>query len=174
MRDTVAFYNSSIRSFPAVNDFLAPVSGVIGRNAGLRVTQFSWMATDDPKATPALASPATSRQAPPVKTSGRAPDAPVAPQAPAPASGFASGRYEVALLEATVTVPADDFRGAIAQAQKLADELGRLPGTTAEVVESPLDLRSSLQLHGRLDPKQPSSMEARFVLRVVRDRGGAA
>ena len=58
--------------------------------------------------------------------------------------------------------------------QKLPHTLARLPGTTADVVESPLDLRSSLQLQGRLDPAQPATMEARFVLRVLRDRGGAA
>ena len=37
-----------------------------------------------------------------------------------------------------------------------------------------LDLRSSLQLQGRLEPSQPATMEARFVLRVVRDRGAKA
>jgi hypothetical protein len=110
-----------------------------------------------------------------VKTLSRA-EAPPAPAAAESQSNpvFAGGRYEVALMEATLRVPADDFRGAIGQAQKLADELSRLPGTTADVVESPLDLRPSLQLQGRHEAAQSSTMETRFVLRIVRDRGGAA
>jgi hypothetical protein len=175
MRDTVAFYNGFIKSFPALPAFASPVSRVIGEHPDVRVTQLSWMATDDAKATPPLASTA-SRQAPPVKTFAYSEGQPPAAQAdPARAkAAFAGGRYEVALIEATITVPASDFRGANAKAQKLAEALGRLPGTTADVVESPLDLRSSLQLQGRLDPAQPATMEARFVLRVLRDRGGSA
>ena len=72
-----------------------------------------------------------------------------------------------------MSVSADDFRGAIGQAQGLADELARLPGTTAEVLESPLDLRSTLQMQGKLETAQPKTMETRFVLRVMRDRGGS-
>lgn len=174
MRDTVAFYNAFIRPFPTLADFASPVSGVISAHPGVRVTQISWMATDDAKATPPLTGMAP-RQAPPVKTLARAAEAPPQAQPPAEAGPggpiFAGGRYEVALLEATVKVAADDFRGAIAQAQRLADDLGKLPGVAADVVDSPLDVRSNLQLQGRLEPQQPSTMEARFVLRVVRDRG---
>jgi hypothetical protein len=173
MRDTVAFYNGTIRSFPALADFVGPVSGVIARHPGVRLTQLSWIATDDAKANPPIVAIA-SRQSPPVKTLARPGEAP--PQQPqaGDAAGFTGGRYEVALLEATVKVGADDFRNAIERAQKLAEEIGRLPGTSADVVESPLDLSSSLQLQGRLEPSQPAMMEARFVLRVVRDRGAKA
>jgi hypothetical protein len=175
MRDTVAFYNGALKSFPAISDFLAPLSGVIAHHPGVRVAQVSWMATDDAKATPPMSSPSALRRAPQVKTYAKSAEVPPAAQAAEPANAaFAGGRYEVALLEATVNVPADDFRGAIGQAQRLADEIGRLPGTDAEVPESPLDLRPSLQLQGRLDPSQPATMEARFVLRVVRDRGSSA
>jgi hypothetical protein len=173
MRDTVAFYNGLIKPYPALPDFVLPLSGVLARHPGVRITQLSWMATDDAKATPPLSTLATSRQAPAVKTFAKAAEAPPAPTADPAAGPFASGRYEVALLEATVSVPADDFRGAIGQAQGLADELARLPGTTAEVLESPLDLRSSLQMQGRLETAQPKTMETRFVLRVLRDRGGS-
>jgi hypothetical protein len=175
MRDTVSFYNGALRAFPALAEFLGPLSAVIARHPGLRVTQLSWIATDDAKAMPPMSKPAASRQAPPVKTLSKSSEPPTAAQPQeAAAAAFAGGRYEVALLEATVNVPADDFRGAIGRAQKLADDLAQLPGVTADVVESPLDLRSTLQLQGRLEPAQPATMEARFVLRVVRDRGGAA
>jgi hypothetical protein len=173
MRDTVAFYNGWIRTFPSLPDFVVPVSGVLARHPGVRITQLSWIATDDAKAMPALATPTASRQAPPVKTSARSVEAPPPAQSAEAANAFAGGRYEVALLEATVSVPVDDFRGAIGQAQNLADDLARIPGTTADVLESPLDLRSSLQMQGRLETTQPATMETRFVLRVVRDRGGS-
>ena len=175
MRDTVAFYNGFIRNFPGLPAFAVPLSRVIGAHPGVRVTQLSWIATDDAKAMPPMTSIA-SRQAPSVKSSRKTEPAPppVANAAESAANpAFAAGRYEVALLEATVQVPADDFRGAIARAQGLADELGRLPGMAAEVIDSPLDVRPSLQLQGRIEPQQPATMEARFVLRVVRDRGPA-
>jgi hypothetical protein len=147
---------------------------VLAAHPGVRLTQLSWVATDDVKAMPPM-STTTSRQAPAVKTLKSA-EPPVPPVAGADANNpvFAGGRYEVALLEATFTVNADDFRGAIGEAQKLADELSRLPGTTADVIESPLDVRTSLQMQGRLESNQAATMETRFVLRVVRDRGGAA
>jgi hypothetical protein len=174
MRDTVAFYNGWIKSFPALPDFVVPLSGVLARHPDVRITQLAWVATDDAKTMPALGTPTASRQAPPVKTLAKSPDTPVPAQPGDPVAGaFAGGRYEVALLEATVTVPADGFRTAIGQAQGLAEDIARLPGTTAEVVESPLDLRSTLQMQGRLETTQPPTMETRFVLRVVRDRGGS-
>jgi hypothetical protein len=173
MRDTVAFYNGWIKSFPSLPEFVVPVSGVLARHPGVRITQMSWIATDDAKAMPVLATPTASRQAPPVKTLAKSLDAPSPAQSAEAANAFAGGRYEVALLEATVSVPVDDFRGAIGQAQNLADDLARMPGTTADVLESPLDLRSSLQMQGRLETTQPATMETRFVLRVVRDRGGS-
>jgi hypothetical protein len=55
MRDTVAFYNGFIKSFPALPDFASPVSRVIGEHPDVRLAQLSWMATDDAKATPPLA-----------------------------------------------------------------------------------------------------------------------
>ena len=174
MRDTVAFYNGSIRPFPALSDFLGAVSGVLAAHPGVRLTQVSWLATDDAKAMPAIQNIA-SRDAPPVKTLSKG-EPPAASATPESQSNpvFAGGRYEVALLEATLRVSVDDFRGAIGQAQKLADELSRLPGVTADVIESPLDLRPSLQLQGRHEATRSSTMETRFVLRIVRDRGGSA
>jgi hypothetical protein len=175
MRDTVALYNGAIRPFPALAEFVEPLSRVLAAYPGVRVTQLSWVATDDAKAMPTI-STTTSRQAPAVKTLSKGGEPPPPQLASDAVSNpvFAGGRYEVALLEATLQVPAGDFRGAIGQAQKLAEEIARLPGTSADVVESPLDLRSSLQLQGRLEPTRPDTMETRFVLRIVRDRGGAA
>jgi hypothetical protein len=43
----------------------------------------------------------------------------------------------------------------------------------AEVVESPLDVSSSMQVQGKLTAGQEPRMDARFVLRLVRERPAA-
>jgi hypothetical protein len=80
----------------------------------------------------------------------------------------------VALIEGTVRVTANDYRGAVAGAQALADSIANIPGYTADVVESPLDTRSTLAIQGRHGERDPATMEPRFLLRVMRDRGAAA
>ena len=176
MRDTVTFYNGAIRTFPSMPEFLRPVSAVLSTHPDVRLWQLSWQATDDAKAVPALSLSAT-RGSPPVKAvpkpgEGGAAQPPTAEAAANPP--FAGGRYEVAMLEATVRVGANDFRGALERVEKLAEAIGAIPGYRAEVSESPLDVRTSLSLQGRHAETEPASMEPRFVLRVVRDRGGAA
>jgi hypothetical protein len=83
---------------------------------------------------------------------------------------FTSGRYEVAVIEATVQVANNDFRGALDRVEKLAADISRLPGYKAEILLSPLDLRPVLALQGRLEDKEPTTMEPRFVLRILRER----
>ncbi|MNC90066.1 hypothetical protein D3C83_61140 [compost metagenome] len=80
----------------------------------------------------------------------------------------------MALIEATVRAPANDFRGALAQVDRLAADIGGVGGLRAEVVESPLDVRSSTALQGRHGAGGGAEMEMRFVLRVVRDGGAPA
>ena len=169
MRDAVSFYNASIRTFPHVTDFAVALSGVIGRHPEVRLAQFAWIATDDAKATPALHRIA-SAQGMPVTASDRS-DAPA--KAPEHAGAtFSTGRYEVAMLEGTVRVPINDFRGALDAVGRLASDLSALPGTTATIAESPLDLRTSAQIRGRHDGPEPDTMEPHFVLRVIRDHRG--
>jgi hypothetical protein len=80
----------------------------------------------------------------------------------------------VALVEGTVRVATNDFRGALDDVNRLARELEALPATRAEVLESPLDTSSTVQIQGRHEGEEPDTMQPRFVLRVVRDHGGAA
>ena len=86
---------------------------------------------------------------------------------------FAGGRYEVALVEATVRVGNNDFRGAMAEAERFAADIAK-SGFQADVVESPLDVRTALTLQGRHGEREPAFMDPRFVVRVVRERRGAA
>jgi hypothetical protein len=170
MRDAVTFYNSSLRGFPRVADFLVPVSTVLRGYPDVRLTQLAWEASDDPKATPRIHA-TTPREAPPVKA---LPKPGSAGQAQGVAQDganppFPGGRYQVALLEATVHVPSNDFRGATAQAEHIAADIAQLPGFSADVVESPLDTNPANGLQGRYPEQEPATMDARFVLRVIRE-----
>ena len=174
MRDAVTFYNGAMRTFPTMPEFLRPLSMVLLAHPEVRLSQVSWQATDDARAMPALGT-APSRSNTPVKAIGKAAEGAPPPSAEAANNPpFAGGRYEVALLEASVSVANNDFRAALERVEKLAEAIGAIPGFRAEVAESPLDTRSSLQLQGRHGEREPATMEPRFVLRVMRDRGGAA
>ena len=173
MRDAVTFYNGSIRAFPTVTEFLRTLSRVLQQHPEMRLGQVSWQATDDPKTVPTPPA-ATQRSTPPVKALARSDPGGAPPAAEAANPPFATGRYEVATVEGTVRVAQNDFRAAIEEVESLAADISRLPGFSAEVVESPLDLRPSLALQGRHAQPEPATMEPRFVLRIVRSHAGAA
>jgi hypothetical protein len=173
MRDAVNFYNGSIKGFPEISDFAVAVSNVMQAYPDVRLSQLTWQATDDVKALPAM--PAMpSRNSPAVKAVAKADTAPPPSVADDPNAPFSGGRFEVALVEATVRVPNNDFRGALEKVEQLALDIGRIEGFRAEVVESPLDVRSTLSLQGKHLENEPTQMEPRFVLRIVRERRGAA
>jgi hypothetical protein len=172
MRDAVTFYNVSIRPFPTLSDFLVPVSTVLQNYPGVRLNQLAWQATDDAKATPKVGA-TPPRLAPPVKAVGKAADLPAAGEEVANPP-FAGGRYEVAMLEGFVRVPSNDFRGAVAEVERLAADIGRLDGFRADVVESPLDTNPTTALQGRHAEREAPAMETRFVLRVVREHRSPA
>jgi hypothetical protein len=174
MRDAVGFYNFSIRGFPAVTDFAAALSRVLLEHPGVRLTQLSWQATDDPKTVPALL-PTPPRIAPPVRALPKAaPEGAASQLAAPPSAAFSTGKYEIAHVEATLRVPNNDFRAALEQVEKLAADIGSLRGFRAEVLESPLDVSSGAGLQGRLGDMQAGPMEMRFVLRIVRERRSEA
>ena len=170
MRDAVAFYNTAIRGFPTLPGFLAPISEALRGHPSMRLTQIAWIATDDAKATPKLTR-TQGKDAPPVRAVGKAaePGGPAVQEDP-PNPPFAGGRYQVALLEGSLRVNANDFRGATAEVERLAEDIGRITGFRADVVEGPLDVSPNKQLQGRLTDRTPATMETRFVLRVVRQK----
>jgi hypothetical protein len=174
MRDAVTFYTGFIQGFPSMRGFLVPLSAALEKHPSVRLSQLAWQATDDSKATPPL-SPQPARIAPPVKATARAADVAARPPgAEDPAPPFAPGRFQVALVEALVTAPSQDFRGALAEVEKLAADVRAINGYQAEIVESPLDVRPNLQIRGKNAESEPGRMEARFVLRIVRTRGSSA
>lgn len=170
MRDAVTFYNTSLRGFPALADFLVPVSGVLRAYPDVRLTQLAWQTTDDQRAVPRIHA-TTQRDVPPVKSTSKTPAPPTTgAAADNPNPPFAGGKYEVALLEAMVRVPSNDFRTARTQVERLTNDINQLDGFRADVESSPLDTSPALELSGHLQDREPSSMESRFVLRVVRER----
>ena len=170
MRDAVTFYTTFIQGFPSLAGFLVPLSGVLASHPNVRLAQVAWHATDDPKAMPPM-TVQPQRLPPPVKAMGKGTEVAVrSPTDEAAATLFDGGRYEVALIEATVNVPSHDFRGALADVERLAADIRRIRGFQAEVVESPLDVRTSLVLQGRHAEREAGAMEPRFILRVVHTR----
>lgn len=174
MRDSVAFYNFSIRDFPRLTEFAGAFSQVLDRHPEVRLAQIAWTATDDPKAMPALGRSGLRVESPPVKSVSAGAAPPAARPAEAADGPFSGGRYEVALVEGTVRVANNDFRGALEAVERLATDVGAIPGASADVVESPLDTRSSYEILGKHSGNEPATMEPRFVLRVVRDHRGAS
>jgi hypothetical protein len=174
MRDAATFYKSYIEPFPSIDGFMVELSGALEAHPAVRLGQIAWQVADDPKTVPPLATQ-PSRMPPPVKAVPKGGEVAARPPAADEAvPPFSGGRYEVALLEASVQVPSHDFRSALGEVERLVADIRRVPGFRAEVVESPLDVRPSLALMGRNAEKEPGAMEARFVLRLVRTRGGAA
>lgn len=174
MRDAVSFYDASIKSFPTINEFLRPISEVLLGHPHVRLNQLSWHVSDDPAIVPSLAL-APPRNPPPVKSVARGGEAPPGPPPPESANpAFTTARFEIAAIEGTIRVANNDFRDALERVEKLAAEISRLRGYKAQVLESPLDLRPALALQGRLVAEEPSTMEPRFVLRILRDRRSAS
>ena len=167
MREAVAFYNTSIRDHPSPIRFLVPVTKVLEAHPRIRVLQFTWQTSSDPKAAPPL-TPSATRDTVPVRALKRTGEP--APAAPADSSEtpFSERRHAVSLLEGMVRVPNGDYRGAVTEVETLAAAIGAIPGYTAEVVDSPLDTRPSLAVQGRVLERDPDNVEARFVLRISR------
>jgi hypothetical protein len=179
MRDAVAFYAGSLREYPTVAGMLLPVSAVLERHPGIRLTQVAWQAADDEKTMPTIV-PTVPREPPPVKAlaRGAGPEGAAAPAgrpAPEPAdAAFASGRHSVALLEAVVTVDGTDFRTAIAEVRGFIEGIGAIPGYRADLVDSPLDITPRVAIQGQLGERVPAKSQARFTVRVSRKAGPRA
>ncbi len=171
MRDSVAFFNASVRTHPSPVDFLVPVSRVLEAHPRIRLLQVAWQTAQDPKATPQL--PATILKDPPAVKA-----APLRAQAAAPANpgdggdGALGAPFQVALLEGAVQFTGNDFRGALEELERFAASLRGVPGYRAEVVESPLDTGPSGSVTGKHGEGEAASVEARFTLRITRSREG--
>ena len=171
MRDAVGFYGAFMQRFPTLGGFLVPLSRTLEAHPAIRLNQLAWQASDDAKAAPPL-SLQPPRVPPPVRSLAKEDVAARSPAAGEDTTNppFPSGRYEIALVEANVGAANHDFRGALAEVERLVADIGKVPGFQAEIVESPLDVRPTFALQGRHGEREAGTMEARFVLRIVRSR----
>ncbi|MCW5592778.1 MAG: hypothetical protein KIS74_11820 [Burkholderiales bacterium] len=169
MRDTVAFFSSSLRQNITVTDFLVPLSTVLDKYPSIRLTQVAWEAADDDKALPALV-PTVPRVAPPLKALPKGTEGAAPPRAPAdaPEAPFSSGRHSVAVLEAMVNVEGVDYRSALAVVEGFVADIGKLPGYRADILDSPLDITPRSAIQGRSTDQPGGSSQARFSVKVSR------
>ena len=169
MRDVVAFHSGSMRAYPTVASFLLPISAVLDRYPDIRLSQIEWQTADDEMATPTLV-PIAPQAAPPIKAlgPGKASSPATAVRVAAPAEGsFVTGRHAVAILEGTVRVDGLGYRNALEQVRNLVDELGRLDGYRAAMIDSPLDVTPKGGIQGKFGERTPASSQARFSLKVT-------
>jgi hypothetical protein len=173
MRETVDLYNRSLRDYPHPETFLAPISAVLSRHAGVRLTQIAWRTGDDPNAVPVF-QPSAGSETPAIRSTSPALPARGA-TAPAPPQGSAAplpaGKHAVAILEGAVPLEGLAYREALALIERVVADLGALPGYRATLVEGPLDVASSAKLEGRLSEQPVGRSLARFTVRVIRERG---
>ena len=172
MRETVDLYNRSLRDYPHPEAFLGPISGVLARHRGVRLTQIAWRTGDDPNVTPAF-QPAASGETQLIRTTtptapsrGGPAAAPPAASAPLPA-----GKHAVAIIEGAVPLDGIAYREVLARIDRLVANLAALPGYKAALVEAPLDITPRARLEARLGDRPAGLSLARFTLRVTSEQG---
>lgn len=170
MRDSVAFYNGWLREYPSMAEILVPVSQVLDRYPKIRLTQVAWESADQDQGLPALM-PYSVREAPPLKAVAKGAD-PAGGQRAATVTAtdtpFSTGRHAVALLEGTVAVEGVGFREALSTVESLADDIAKLPGFRAGLVDSPLDVTPRSTIQAKIGESPPGASLARFSIRVSR------
>lgn len=172
MRETVDLYNQSLRDYPHPADFLTPISGVLSRHPGVRLTQVAWQSTDDASAAPSF-QPTTRGESLAVRTSMPAtPSRAAAPRNPATGSGapLTAGKRAVAIIEGVVPIEGLAYREVLARIDRVVADLSALPGFQAALLESPLDVTSAARLEARLGEPSEGRGLARFSVRVAWDK----
>lgn len=172
MRETVDLYNRSLGDYPHPETFLAPVSAVLSRHPGMRVTQLAWRTGDDPNLPLAFQASAGS-EAPFLRSTTPATPTRGAPAAPARTaqSALPAGRFAMAIIQGTVPMDGLAYRDALGRVEKLVADLSGMPGFKAVLVEPPLDVTPRAKLEGRLGEETPGRGLAPFTVRVTWERG---
>lgn len=174
MRDTVSFFNSTVRTHPSPVEFLVPLSRVLDAHPRVRLLQVAWQASKDPKATPALA-PTALKDLPPVRATPGIAAAAGTPATPGePADHALGAAHQVALLEAAVQFTGANYRGALAEVEQFVAGISAVKGYKAEVQESLLDTGPGASVQGRHGERDADALiEARFTVRIVLSTGAA-
>jgi hypothetical protein len=178
VRDASAFYHAQILPHaPNPGPILRDLGTVWAEFPELKLWQLVWAPTMDAAYTPAYTS-ANTAQALNVRSEIK-----VAPGSqPAPGANPAGGtmdenpalpgsKFEVAIIEGSVTGFSGDYRGALATVERLANRLNATPNMSASIIAMPVDVTPVAILHG--STAASGSSEARFTLRVARAKAGS-
>lgn len=177
VRDASTFYRTQIAPAPtSPSPLLRDLSKAWAEFPNIKLLQVSWATATNETATPALLS-AASVTANAIRSDTKVvPGATPAPAPPPPSTqdgdpAFAGNKTEVLMIEAAITNFSGDYRAAIALVERLAKRLGELENAKATIITPPLDTKSLAALQANLNV--PESPENRFVIKLVRTRGGA-
>lgn len=180
VRDASAFFSAQMRPVPpAPGDLLRELSAAWSEFPVMRLLQVVWAPNQDAAYMPPY-EPAT----PPAVLRLRSDTRPVAPgilntvaaatqtagQTAAslnPNPPLPGRRYEIAVIEGTVTGFRGDYRAALADIDRLVQRLNRIEGVTASVVSLPVNLGTASHLHAEWSSAEGG--EAKFTLKVLRD-----
>lgn len=177
VRDTSAFYTNEMRTQPAApGAFLRDISTVIGEFPRVTLLQVAWSTNNDSKAnlpmkpmpkrsTLEITSRTGAREEPGERSNGATP---VENESPP----WRGTRFQIAMIDAAIKPFDGNFRATLDEVARFATRLNTVPGLKARVEQLPLDVGPAARLEatGRRSGKPP---EARFVIRIVRDVGGA-
>jgi hypothetical protein len=182
VRDTSAFYTNEMRTQPAApGAFLRDISNVMGEFPQVKLLQVVWTTNNDEKtAVPVKVMSKngtleiTSRTGASDGVSDQARERAAATPTPAENENqpWRGARVQIAMIDAAITPFEGNFRATLDEVTRFANRLNTMPGLKARVEQLPLDVGPTARLDatGRRSGRPP---EARFVIRVVRDVGGA-
>lgn len=168
-RDAAAFNAKYLEPEPLPVQLLQDVSQVLGQFPDVRLDQLAWQASSDDKAQVDLAPLGALTAGLPLRseTPGSATVPP--PAAMAPASRLLPGaRYQIVLLEARIGPFRGDYRAMLQDIERFVVALGKIPGCSASLVKSPLDIRPTASIRGELSKPLEDGLSGQFTVRLVR------
>jgi hypothetical protein len=175
VRDASAFYNAQIRpAAPNPGPLLRELSTVWTEFPDLKLWQVTWAPSMDTAYTPGHTT-VTGVQSLGVRSEQKA--VPGAP--PAGAGNAATGpvdenpalpgsKYEIAVVEGSITKFSGDYRGGLAVVERLLARLNAVPNVSATALAMPLDIKPGAIL--RASNATNEGGEPRFTLRIVRSK----
>ena len=179
VRDASIFYGNQIRPRPATPvAFLRELGDVLDTSPHVQLVQVVWSTSHDAAVTPAftpIAQPGTLAVRSKVNIN---PANAAATQQPG-AQGqtdlnppLPGNKFQVGVIEATITPFSGDFRKANAEISRFVEAINQSKSLKASVISMPLDTQTNATIQGGIDDKQSTTNEARFTIRVARVAGG--
>lgn len=178
MRDTSLFYRAQANpATPAPGSMLRELAQAWADFPALRIDQIAWQVHHDGNIAPALRTPPARPLN--VRSDGAQGGAPAAGAAASTAPfalteadpPLAGTRFEVMVIEGAVTGFSGNYRAANDMVVKLLARLNQDGGRKAEALQWPVNPAAALTLRGTAG--EPDASEARFTIRLVRQRGAA-